>query len=720
MCGIIGVFDNAKAEEMAALGISYINYRGIDGRSFSNGKKSDGKNAIGHCLHAVVSKIKQPLTGNGILAANCEIYNWKELCSKYTIEARNDAETLLKLLDKYGIKIIDELDGDYACAYWNEDELYIFRDLIGVKPVWFSNNYCFAFCSEKKALEKLGFTNIEELNPRKILKYNIKNKSITFIERDFFILQENKETYEEIKEKVKSYLTNAVIKRIPEAKLGLLFSGGVDSSTIALILKQHKIKFKCYTCVLEYNNFKEAKDLEIIKVNIEEVKNALPEIIKLIESSNVVKVGVAIPFYFACKKAREDNVKVILSGLGSEEVFAGYQRHKETKDVNKECYSGIMHIYERDLYRDDVITMYNNIELRVPFLDKKLIEYSLTIPEKYKINDNDKAVLREVAFELGLSKEIAYRKKIAAQYGSNFAKAIEKLAKGYKNKSEYLNQFYRKPNVKLGALFSSGKDSCYAMWIMIKQNYSIECLISIASRNKDSYMFHTPNIEFVKEQSRAMGIPLILRETNGEKEKELEDLKKALAIAKQKYGIQGVVSGALFSNYQRERIEKICDELGLKVFTPLWHKNQEIELKELINEGFEFIISSVAGLGIEWLGKKITLKEVDELVKLSKKNGINVCGEGGEYESFVLNAPLFKSKIKIESAEKIIENENVGKYCIKNVSLIYKTNKSLLEDEDYNYRSNNPMAKTISSHNMINTCASIKHTNHASAYYCEK
>ena len=84
---------------------------------------------------------------------------------------------------------------------------------------------------------------------------------------------------------------------------------------------------------------------------------------------------------------------------------------------------------------------YNNIKLKIPFLDKKLIEYSLTIPEKYKINDNDKAVLREVAFELGLSKEIAYRKKIAAQYGSNFAKAIEKLAKGYKNKSEYLNQF---------------------------------------------------------------------------------------------------------------------------------------------------------------------------------------------------------------------------------------------------------------------------------------
>lgn len=685
MCGIIGIFDNEKAEEMAISGINTINYRGMDGWSISNGKEKPGKNVVGHCLHAIINRVEQPLTGKGILVANCEIYNWKELCEKYKIEAKNDAETLLKLLDEYGIKIIDELDGDYACAYWDEDKLYVFRDIIGVKPVWFNYDNGFAFCSERKALEKLGFINIEELNPRKILEYNIKNRNVTFIERNFFDLGENKETYDEIKAKVKNYFTNAVIKRVPEAKLGLLFSGGVDSSTIALILKQHGIKFKCYTCVLEDDNFKEAKDLEqarktaeslgleleVVKVNLEEAKDALPEIIKLIESSNVVKVGVALPFYFACKKAKEDNIKVMLSGLGSEEVFAGYQRHKEAKDVNKECYSGIMHIYERDLYRDDVITMYNNIELRVPFLDKKLIKYCLTIPSKYKINENDKAVLRDVAFELGLPKEIAYRKKIAAQYGSNFAKAIEKLSKGYKNKSKYLNQFYEKPNVKLGALFSSGKDSCYAMWIMMKQNYPIECLISIASMNKDSYMFHTPNIEFVKEQSKAMEIPLVLQETEGEKEKELEDLKKALAKAKKEYRIQGVVSGALFSDYQRERIERICDELGLKVFAPLWHKNQEEELKELISEGFEFIISSISsdGLDEKWLGKRITLKEVDELVKINDKFGINVAGEGGEYETFVLNGPLFKKRIIIKDAEKIMFDNHTGIYNINSVNL---------------------------------------------------
>ena len=381
-----------------------------------------------------------------------------------------------------------------------------------------------------------------------------------------------------------------------------------------------------------------------------------------------------MPFYFACKKAREDGIKVILSGLGSEEVFAGYQRHKETKDVNKECLSGLRNLYERDLYRDDIVTMFNNIELRVPFLDKQLIEYGLSINPKYKIDKYDKEVLRGVAFELGLNKKIAYRKKIAAQYGSNFAKAIDKLSRKHSNKSEYLKQFYEKPNVKLGALFSSGKDSCYAMWTMIKQNYSIECLISIASKNKDSYMFHTPNIEFIKEQSKAMEIPLVWQETEGEKEKELEDLKEALIKAKELYKIEGVVSGALFSSYQRDRIEKICDGLGLKIFTPLWHKNQEMELRELINEGFEVIVSSVAadGLGEKWLGRKLTLKDVIELKDLNKKYGINVAFEGGEAETFVLDAPIFKKKIIVKKAEKKMEAENLGNYIIKEVELAEK------------------------------------------------
>ncbi|MEK6948160.1 MAG: diphthine--ammonia ligase [Nanoarchaeota archaeon] len=712
MCGIIGIFNNINAAQLAVSGLKSIDYRGRDGKAFTDGEEvysleslqlydeeclADviGENFIGHCLHAVVNNVIQPIKGKGIIAANSEIYNWKELAEQYEIECENDSELILRLIDKYGIKKIEELDGDYACVYWINDDVYLFRDIFGVKPLWYSKNKGFVLASERKALEKIGYTDIEELNPRTIIKYSIKQDKIERIQREFFKLRENKDEYEKIKERVKGLLINAISKRIPDVKFGLLLSGGVDSSFIAIILKELEVDFKCYIAVMEDKTLQEAKDLEyakelaeelgleleIVKVNLEDVKNSLPIIVPLIESTDVTKVSVAFPFYFATKKAREDGVKVILSGSGSDQLFGGYHRYKDSGNLNKECLSGLMHIYEKDLYRDDVITMYNSVELRVPYLDKSLVDYALNINEEYKLTkEYDKAILRDIANEMGLNKKIAYRKKVAAQYGSNFLKAIDKLSKDHKNKSDYLRQYYNISNLKLGALFSSGKDSCYAMLIMKKQNYSIECLISMISKNKDSYMFHTPNIKYVKEQAEAMGIPIILQETEGEKENELRDLRLALTRAKDEYKIGGIVSGALFSTYQRDRIEKICDELGLKVFAPLWHKKQETEFRELLNEGFEIIVSSIAaeGLGENWLGRKLTLEDVDELVKLNKKYGINISFEGGEAESFVLDCPMFKKKIKIVKAEKKMYSENTGIYEIKEVEIVEKNNLIVL------------------------------------------
>src|SRR3989338_8693949 len=218
-----------------------------------------------------------------------------------------------------------------------------------------------------------------------------------------------------------------------------------------MILKKLCLDFTFYfsyvSCLGESKDLEYAKeisrfldlDLEIVEVGLEDVERELSFVCKLVESNNVTKISVALPFYFACKKAREDGVKVIFSGLGSEELFAGYERHLRSVDVNKECYYGLLNIYERDLYRDDVVTMYNNIELRVPFLDLKLIKFALSIDGKYKINDKgNKVILREVAEDLGLSNDFAFRKKVAAQYGSNFLKAVEKLSGKIKNKSQYL------------------------------------------------------------------------------------------------------------------------------------------------------------------------------------------------------------------------------------------------------------------------------------------
>src|SRR3989338_5158781 len=756
MCGILGIFNDNKANEKETNAIfkvkealKIIKNRGKDMYGIANENDFDYQkkidhlklhsketpNAIAHCLHSLVSFVPQPLISENSknrFIVNCEIYNWEELNETYKLNAKNDAEMLFRLIEKKGktsvqlTKILDELEGVYAFAFWDvkKRNVVLARDIIGVKPIWFSLSQknkgtdSFAFSSEKKALEHLNYNEICELNPRKILVYNIKTKKITQYNQPFFsITPELKKPYDKIKKELAGFLTNAVSKRIPDREFGILFSGGVDSTFIAFICKSLGLKPVLYTSVLETKGTelkipedylwarKAARELKlklkINKIKLEDIENYLKYIVPLIEDSNVVKVGVALTFYGACELARKDNVKVIFSGLGSEEILAGYERHKKSAEssananniyanINKECLSGLLKMYERDLYRDDVITMNNSIELRLPFLDKKLVEYALTIPAEYKLNvtqnnlmasDNlitqNKLIFREIAKEMGVPSEFAERKKRAAQYGSSFDKAIEKLAKqnGFKLKSEYLDRFLPKKIMKLGVLFSSGKDSNYALHIMKNQNYDIACLITIKSKNPASYMFHTPNINIAKLQAEALQIPLIEQITEGEKEEELKDLKKAIEKAKEEYKIEGLVTGAIFSTYQRDRIEKICDELGLKIFSPLWHMEQEKEVMAIINNRFDVIIGSIAadGLSKEWLGKKIDNEMIEKLKTLHEKNKINIAFEGGEAETLVLDAPLYKKKIKIEEYEIVMENEYTGRFVVKKAKLVGKS-----------------------------------------------
>ncbi|MBU1201315.1 MAG: diphthine--ammonia ligase [Nanoarchaeota archaeon] len=690
MCGIIGVFGRKDSMSIVKDGLKILQNRGKDAKGFYKGKNF----SVAHCLHSIVGRVKQPLIDNDIFLANCEIYNWKELNEKYSLKARNDSEMLFKLLQRKNVsdETLEELDGVYAFAYINKDTLWLARDIIGEKPIWYNHTEGFSFASEKKALEKSSFLNVNELNPRKIIEYKIDKDKLIFHERKFFSAEkEIKENVDVIARKLEILIKNSISKRIPKRKFGLLFSGGIDSTMIALILKKLGQEFTCYTAVLDDPKLKEPEDLvfakmiaknlnlnlKIIKVKLSDVESYLKKIVPLIEDSNVVKVGVALPFYTACEQAKKDGCKVLLSGLGSEEIFAGYQRHKESTDVNKECISGLLKLYERDLYRDDVVTMYNGIELRLPFLDKELIRYALKIPAKYKLFEGqEKYILRVVAKNMGLKEEFALRKKKAAQYGSNFHKALDKLKKksGYKTKSAYLKTFYAEHNLKLGALVSSGKDSIYAMYTMMKQNYSIECMITIQSDNKDSYMFHTPTIELVELQSKAIDIPLIIANTKGEKERELTDLKTALKKAKDEYGVQGIITGALFSNYQRERIEKICDSLSLKIFSPLWHINQESEMREIVREGFEFIITKVAaeGLSKKWLNKRVDDVMIDELVKLNEKISLNIAGEGGEFETLVLDGPIFNKKIIIQKSRIKEEDKNTATMIVEKAGLIDK------------------------------------------------
>ncbi len=704
MCGIIGIFNHPEASTKIKTALALLHNRGRDGSGIaaesqlhtssqiSNLPEIKSNNVLGHTLHAVVNHVPQPIKKIGLLSANCEIYNWQELAKTYHLEAQNDAHLLLQFLDKFGVEKLDELDGVYAFAYWKKDTIIIARDILGEKPLWFTHGErSFSFASEKKVLEKIGLTNVEELNPRTIITYTLSTNTLSTQRRDFFhYLPEHQDSPDIIQQKTTELLHQAIEKRIPQQKFGILFSGGIDSTYLAKYCKDHNYDFTCYTAALD-NDAVPPSDLvaaleiakqlhlklKIKKVKIEEIPDYLKKIVPLIEDTNVTKVGVALTFYLASEMAKEDGCKVIFSGLGSEEIFAGYERHKQSANINQECVSGLIKLYERDLYRDDVLTMDNNLELRLPYLDKELITYALKIPPKYKINDlNTKIILRNIAQEEGIPQEFSFRRKVAAQYGSRIDNAIERLARSQNcaSKSAYLKQFYAKPNLKLGVLFSSGKDSTAAAYIMKQQNYELTCLITLKSKNPDSYMFQTAGTEIVELQSQAMELPIIIQETKGEKELELLDLEKALKQAKDQFHIDGIVSGALFSTYQRDRIEQICDKLSLKIFSPLWHKQPDAHMEELLHAGFEIIFTAIAADGLDktWLNRRISKADVEKLKIIRQKTYLNIAGEGGEFESVVLDCPLFKNKIIIDGMEVREQNKNTATLIIKRAHLQQK------------------------------------------------
>lgn len=225
--------------------------------------------------------------------------------------------------------------------------------------------------------------------------------------------------------------------------------------------------------------------------------------------------------------------------------------------------------------------------------------------------------------------------------------------------------------MKLSVLYSGGKDSNYSMYLVDKLGYEISCLISVFPENEESYMFHYPNVEMVKFQARAMEKPLVFERIEG-KENEVMELEKVVEKARRKYKFNGIISGAIESVYQAERIQKICNNLNLFCINPLWQINPYEYMKDLIRN-FEVIITGIFSYKLDenFLGRRIDENILNKFILLNKKYGMHISGEGGEYETFVLNSPLFKKRIVISDFEKIMD-KNSGILKIKEIKLVEK------------------------------------------------
>lgn len=482
MCSIVGLQGNFKANDIVRMLKSSKNrgpdssgvyldeiYTDINLDEFEH--DNDCPIAFGHNLLSIydsndrISKPQPIASDNLVLVFNGELYNFRTMrnfLSKVGVEAEitSDGEALLYLIDFYAKKMdllkavqaaIRLIDGDYAFAVWDGENLAVARDPLGVKPLFYAqNDDVNGFASSRLSLKEAGFTDIATLKPEHIL-YNWEDISPA------------QAIYEKVFEgdvaKIDKMLRLSVSKRIEGlSEIGVIFSGGIDSSYLALLLKEISenipLKVTLYAVGVEGSKDVEAAvyaskflnlDLEICEVTEELIREALPEVVNAIGDDNLMKVGVGLTTYFATKMVARDGLKVAISGQGADELFGGYKRYLQSfvdGTLNYDLRIDMSNMYHVNLERDDACSMLNGVELRLPFLDKNLVELVLNIPDNKKIvsmhDEMRKSILRKLAFEEGLDYEIAYRPKKAAQYGTGIDKILRKKIIKDTDISQYL------------------------------------------------------------------------------------------------------------------------------------------------------------------------------------------------------------------------------------------------------------------------------------------
>ncbi len=212
------------------------------------------------------------------------------------------------------------------------------------------------------------------------------------------------------------------------------------------------------------------------------------------------------------------------------------------------------------------------------------------------------------------------------------------------------------------ALLSGGKDSVAAVEVAQGHGWDVVAALRMVPAEDDAWMFHTPNLDVVEGIADAMGLPLVTAPARADPEQEVEDLERALAGAKQEFRLDAVVSGALASEYQKTRIDRIGHRLGLKTFAPLWHKDPDAYMDGLLKGGYDVRFSRVAADGLDgsWAGARLDAGRLERLRGMR----LHVAGEGGEYETLVLDAPHFAHPLEVTGAD-VVETASRATWTVR-------------------------------------------------------
>ena len=197
----------------------------------------------------------------------------------------------------------------------------------------------------------------------------------------------------------------------------------------------------------------------------------------------------------------------------------------------------------------------------------------------------------------------------------------------------------------MAVLSSGGKDSSAAIWWTQCKGWDITHLVTMIVEGNDSWMFQIPGTSLVEEQAKLFDYDWLPVITQGFQEEEISDLENALSQLK----IDGIVSGAIRSDYQKSRLERMCERLDIKSFTPLWHQSSDSHMDGLVSNGFKVMITGVSSEGLtdEWLGHILTTESLLRLKSLAAKYRFNFDGEGGEYETLVVAGPHMKGSLDL-------------------------------------------------------------------------
>lgn len=448
MCGIAG-FIGTNARQQTCRMIGMLSHRGPDGSALWE----DGKACLGHAHLRVTGDYPQPATTDGMaFTYNGEIFNFVEFISG----SSSDTEALASILQG-GIegfrKAAPAINGEYAFAAWDGAQILLARDPVGIKPLYYGHSESgFGFASERKALLHIGIRDISSLTPGCILTEGREHRFVDLPPMRSEITDEA-----EAVRLLDRAMAEAVRLRLhPSAALA--FSGGIDSALIGAMAPDLPLLAVGQPGSFDVEAARNAarlmgaeKRLTVYEISEKEVEDALPGVIYSVESPDPMKVAIALPLYILSAKARKNGFKVLLSGQGSDELFAGYARYEagfrdgrlqSMLDHDQHC------LAEVNLERDDAATMASGIELRVPYLDLAVVGLARQIDPSLKLHFNGKDyirkyVLRKVA-ENYLPPEVAFAPKKAIQYGTGVQKTLERLAKRHgADLQGYLQTLYK-------------------------------------------------------------------------------------------------------------------------------------------------------------------------------------------------------------------------------------------------------------------------------------